>query len=38
LMTPPFKIDYVDNIGIGLSINYGSDLKGGSIVLFFNQD
>ncbi|MGX9522126.1 Solitary outer membrane autotransporter beta-barrel domain [Vibrio mediterranei] len=38
LMTPPFKIEFVDNIGIGLSINYGSDLKGGSIVLFFNQD
>ncbi|CAH0529617.1 Solitary outer membrane autotransporter beta-barrel domain [Vibrio hippocampi] len=38
LMTPPFAIKFVDNIGIGLSINYGSALKGGSLVLFFNQD
>ncbi|WP_260261875.1 Solitary outer membrane autotransporter beta-barrel domain [Vibrio intestinalis] len=38
LMTPPFKSDWIDNIGIGLNINYGSKLKGGSIVLFFNQD
>ncbi|EJM7155086.1 hypothetical protein CGH81_16135 [Vibrio parahaemolyticus] len=38
LMTPPFESDWIDNIGIGLTINYGSDLKGGSLVLFFNQD
>ena len=38
LMTPPFKIQFVDNIGVGFSINYGSALKGGSLVLFFNQD
>ncbi|WP_234496770.1 Solitary outer membrane autotransporter beta-barrel domain [Vibrio maritimus] len=38
LMTPPFHVPLVDNVGIGLSVNYGSDLKGGSIVLFFNQD
>ncbi|MGF1751032.1 MULTISPECIES: Solitary outer membrane autotransporter beta-barrel domain [Vibrio] len=38
LMTPPFKIQFVDNIGVGLSVNYGSALKGGSLVLFFNQD
>lgn len=38
LLTPPFHIPMVDNVGIGLSINYGSDLKGGSIVLFFNQE
>ncbi|MGV2988264.1 Solitary outer membrane autotransporter beta-barrel domain [Vibrio sp. E150_011] len=38
LMTPPFHIQFVDNIGIGLSLNYGSALKGGSLVLFFNQD
>ncbi|MEL7290936.1 MAG: Solitary outer membrane autotransporter beta-barrel domain [Pseudomonadota bacterium] len=37
LMTPPFKSDWIDNVGIGLSLNYGSSLKGGSIVLFFNQ-
>ncbi|MGR5176312.1 Solitary outer membrane autotransporter beta-barrel domain [Vibrio mediterranei] len=38
LMTPPFHIQFVDNVGIGLSVNYGSALKGGSIVLFFNQE
>ncbi|RJX75788.1 hypothetical protein DZ860_02015 [Vibrio sinensis] len=38
LMTPPFESDWIENIGIGLSFNYGSALKGGSIVLFFNQD
>lgn len=38
LMTPQFESDWIDNIGIGLTINYGSDLKGGSLVLFFNQD
>lgn len=37
-MTPPFKTQWVDNVGIGLSLNYGSALKGGSLVLFFNQD
>ncbi|MFV0489046.1 MAG: Solitary outer membrane autotransporter beta-barrel domain, partial [Vibrio fluvialis] len=29
---------FIDNIGIGLAFNYGSAFKGGSIVLFFNQD
>lgn len=38
LMTPPFETDLIDNVGIGLNINYGSNLKGGSIILFFNQD
>ncbi len=38
LMTPPFEISFVDNIGLGLSFNYGSAFKGGSLVLFFNQD
>ncbi|ENM5841005.1 Solitary outer membrane autotransporter beta-barrel domain [Vibrio mimicus] len=38
LMTPPFEIEFVDNIGLGLTFNYGSAFKGGSIVLFFNQD
>lgn len=38
LMTPPFKSDWIDNVGIGLSLNYGSAFKGGSIVLFFNQE
>lgn len=38
LMTPPFEISLIDNVGIGLSFNYGSAFKGGSVVLFFNQD
>ncbi|ROV61937.1 hypothetical protein EGH82_02335 [Vibrio ponticus] len=37
LMSPPFKIPFVMNIGIGMSLNYGSAFKGGSFVLFFNQ-
>lgn len=37
LMTPPFRSDFIDNVGIGLNINYGSALRGGSIVVFFNQ-
>ncbi|WP_241909886.1 Solitary outer membrane autotransporter beta-barrel domain [Vibrio sp. 10N.261.55.A7] len=37
LMTPPFETDWIDNVGVGLNFNYGSALKGGSIVLFFNQ-
>lgn len=38
LMTPPFEISFVDNIGLGLTFNYGSAFKGGSLVLFFNQE
>ncbi len=38
LMDSPFLHRWIDNIGLGLSINYGSAIKGGSIVLFFNQD
>lgn len=38
LLTPPILRDWVDNVGIGININYGSALKGGSLVLFFNQD
>ncbi|MGF1754680.1 Solitary outer membrane autotransporter beta-barrel domain [Vibrio makurazakiensis] len=38
LITPWFKSSLVDNIGVGLTINYGSTLRGGSLVLFFNQD
>ncbi len=38
LITPPFESSLIDNVGIGLSINYGSVLKGGSIVLYFNQE
>lgn len=38
LITPPFETTMIDNVGIGLSINYGSALKGGSIVFYFNQN
>ncbi|OLQ85871.1 hypothetical protein BIY22_13375 [Vibrio panuliri] len=37
LMTPPFDSEWIENIGIGLNLNYGSALKGGSIVVYFNQ-
>lgn len=37
LLTPPIFKDYVDNVGIGINVNYGSALKGGSLVLFFNE-
>ncbi|CAE6924880.1 Solitary outer membrane autotransporter beta-barrel domain [Vibrio sp. B1REV9] len=37
LMTPPFNIPLVTNVGVGLSLNYGSAFKGGSLVFFFNQ-
>lgn len=38
LLNPNLLNDWVDNVGIGFTINYGSSLKGGSLVLFFNQD
>ncbi|GAM60123.1 hypothetical protein JCM19232_456 [Vibrio ishigakensis] len=38
LVSPPFLKDYVDNIGIGINLNYGSSLSGGTIILLFNQD
>ncbi|WP_086980899.1 Solitary outer membrane autotransporter beta-barrel domain [Vibrio aphrogenes] len=37
LLTPPIFRDYIDNIGIGINMNYGSALKGGSLMLFFNE-
>ena len=37
LSATPFGDDYVENIGIGININYGSSLKGGTIVLLINQ-
>ncbi len=37
LLTQPYFRDYIDNVGIGFTINYGSALRGGSIVLFFNE-
>lgn len=38
LVSPPFLKDYVDNIGLGININYGSSLKGGTLVLLINED
>ncbi|MFA0194578.1 Solitary outer membrane autotransporter beta-barrel domain [Vibrio artabrorum] len=38
LLDPNLFNDWVDNVGIGFTINYGSNLKGGSLVIFFNQD
>jgi len=38
LITPWFKSSWIENVGVGLTINYGSSLRGGSLVLFFNQD
>lgn len=38
LITPFFLEQYIENVGLGLNFNYGSSLKGGSILLLFNQD
>ena len=38
LLNPNLFNEWVDNVGIGFTINYGTSLKGGSLVLFFNQD
>ncbi|OBT07976.1 hypothetical protein A9264_05780 [Vibrio sp. UCD-FRSSP16_10] len=37
LMSVPFLKDYVDNIGLGLNLNYGSSLKGGTLVFLINE-
>ncbi|MFB9255194.1 Solitary outer membrane autotransporter beta-barrel domain [Vibrio agarivorans] len=37
LIYRPFSSVLVDNIGIRLNFNYGSDFKGGAIVLYFNK-
>lgn len=37
LSATPFGDDYIENIGIGINLNYGSSLKGGTIVLLINQ-
>ncbi|KWU02626.1 Solitary outer membrane autotransporter beta-barrel domain [Vibrio toranzoniae] len=38
LLNPNLFNEWVDNVGIGFTINYGSSLKGGSLIIFFNQD
>lgn len=37
LVETPSLGDYLTNIGLGININYGSDLKGGTIMLLFNK-
>ncbi|MFB9136053.1 Solitary outer membrane autotransporter beta-barrel domain [Vibrio olivae] len=37
LVAPSVDVPFVDNIGLGLSMNYGGAFKGGGIVLFLNQ-
>ena len=32
------NIPFVDNVGIGINLNYGSVLRGGTLVLLFNED
>ncbi|MGR5193870.1 Solitary outer membrane autotransporter beta-barrel domain [Vibrio rotiferianus] len=36
-MTPPFEPDWVDNLGLGSSVNDGA-IRGRSLVLRFNQE
>ncbi len=31
------RIPFIDNIGIGINLNYGSLLRGGTLVLLFNE-
>lgn len=33
----PEKVPLIDDLGIGISLNYGSSLKGGSVVLLLNE-
>ena len=32
------NIPFVDNVGIGINLNYGSVLRGGTLVLLFNEE
>ncbi|MZR62667.1 Solitary outer membrane autotransporter beta-barrel domain [Alcanivorax sp. DP30] len=32
------NIPFVDNVGIGINLNYGSALRGGTLVLLFNEE
>ncbi|MGR5126896.1 Solitary outer membrane autotransporter beta-barrel domain [Photobacterium swingsii] len=38
LLAEPIQYDWVKNVGVGVNLNYGSALKGISLVLFINQD
>lgn len=37
LVNKSLGIEAIDNIGLGLNFNYGSSLKGGSIVFYYNK-
>ncbi|MGF1761946.1 Solitary outer membrane autotransporter beta-barrel domain [Aliivibrio kagoshimensis] len=37
LLNTTNKLPFLDNVGIGFNFNYGSALRGGSIVLFYNE-
>lgn len=37
LLNTTDKLPFLDNVGIGFNFNYGSALRGGSIVLFYNE-
>ncbi len=38
LVDIPERIPFVRNVGIGINLNYGSVLRGGTLVLLFNED
>ena len=37
LLGSQFFKGWIDNIGIGLNLNIGSSLSGGSLVVYFNE-
>lgn len=37
LVETPGISDYLENVGLGININYGSDLKGGTLIFLFNK-
>lgn len=37
LYNKPSRIEWIENVGLGLNFNYGSSLRGGSIMLYFNK-
>ncbi|WP_394151173.1 Solitary outer membrane autotransporter beta-barrel domain [Vibrio maritimus] len=37
LFNNPVDLDWVENVGVGINLNYGSSLRGGSISLYYNK-
>ena len=37
LLSSQYFNDWIDNVGIGLNVNFGSSLTGGSLVLYVNE-